>query len=71
MSDVSVSTSVSIHLEEDEKESLIKAYSILKELRHELFLKDDDDSEVYWCIDGTMLGVRDTLTFAGLKVEGY
>lgn len=46
MSDVRVNTSVSIHLEEDEKEILIKAYSILKELRHELFLKDDD-SEVY------------------------
>lgn len=70
MSDVSVSTSVSIHLEEDEKESLIKAYSILKELRHELFLKDDD-SEVYWCIDGAMLGVGDTLSFASVKVEGY
>lgn len=70
MSSVNINKDVSIELENDEKEVLIKSFDILKELRHELFVKDDD-SDKYWCIDGTMNGLRDILNNAGVFVKGY
>lgn len=70
MSSINVSCNISIHFENDEKEILIKSFDILKELRHELFLKDCDSDE-YWCIDGTMNGLRDILKDAGISVKGY
>ena len=70
MSSINVSSNISIHLENDEKEILIKSFDILKDLRHELFLKNDDSDE-YWCIDGTMNGLRDILNSAGVFIKGY
>lgn len=70
MSSVNINKDVSIELENDEKEVLIKSFDILKELRHELFVKDDDSDE-YWCIDGTLNGLRDILNNVGVFVKGY
>lgn len=70
MSNININKDVFIELESSEKEVLIKSFDILKELRHELFLKDDD-SEEYWCIDRTMNGLRDILNNAGVFVKGY
>lgn len=68
MSSVSVNNEVSINFEDSEKETLEKAYEILKELRHDLFIQDDD-SDVYWNIDGTLSGLRDVLSDAGIFVN--
>lgn len=68
MSSVSISSEVKICLEENEKEILVKAFEILKELRHELFLKDDD-SEEYWQIDGAMSSIKEILSNVGIFVK--
>lgn len=68
MSSVSISSEVKICLEENEKETLVKAFEILKELRHELFLKDDD-SEEYWQTDGAMSSIKGILSNVGIFVK--
>lgn len=69
MSNVNVSSNISTFWKWWEK-ILIKSFDILKELWHELFLKDDDSDE-YWCIDGTMKGLREISKYASISVKGY
>lgn len=60
MAHVNVNRSVSIHLEEEEKEILLKSYEVLKNIRHEIFQRDDD-SELYWCVSSTVDNLEDLL----------
>jgi len=69
ISRVNVNKEISIKLDENESNILQSAFDVLKDLRHKLFLQDDD-SDQYWCVDGTMDGLRDVLSDAGIFVKG-
>lgn len=70
ISRVNVNKEISIKFDENELNILQSAFDVLKDLRHELFLQDDD-SDQYWCVDSTMNGLREVLSDAGIFIKGY
>ena len=68
MSSASISKDTKIYLKENEKEVLIKAYEILEELGHELFVEDDESDE-YWSVDATLFDLKEVLSSAGVAVK--
>lgn len=68
MSSISINKDVYLHLDNDERENLENTYKILKELHHELFIRDDDSDE-YWTVDGTLMGLKDILEYAGVFLK--
>lgn len=59
---------VDINLEDDEKETIAKAYEILKEVRHELFMQADD-SDAYWMVESVTSGIYNLMRLAGVELE--
>lgn len=59
---------VDINLEDEEKETIKKAYEILKEVRHELFMQADD-SDAYWMAESVTSGIYDLMRHAGMELE--
>lgn len=59
---------VDINLEDDEKETIAKAYEILKEVRHELFMQADD-SDAYWMAESVTSGIYNLMRLAGVELE--
>lgn len=67
MSSVSVSKEITIKLESEEREVLEKAHEILKTLRQDLFIREDDSDE-YYIVDAAATSLRCTLDLAGVFV---
>ena len=65
---VNCNTEVDINLEDDEKEAISKSYKILKEIRHECFIQDDD-SDAYWMAESVTSGIYNLMRLAGVKLE--
>ena len=59
---------VDINLDDDEKEAIVKAYEILKDIRHECFMQDDD-SDAYWMAESVTSGIYNLMRLAGVKLE--
>lgn len=59
---------VDISLDDDEKEAIVKAYEILKEVRHELFMQADD-SDAYWMAESVTSGIYNLMRLAGVEME--
>ena len=58
---------VDINLD-DEKETIAKAYEILKEVMHELFMQADD-SDAYWMVESVTSGIYNLMRLAGVELE--
>lgn len=65
---VNCNTEVDIDLDENEKETIAKAYEILKEVRHELFMQADD-SDAYWMAESVTSGIYNLMRLAGVELE--
>lgn len=59
---------VDINLDDDEKETIAKAYEILTEVRHELFMQSDD-SDAYWMAESVTSGIYNLMRLAGVELE--
>lgn len=59
---------VDINLDDDEKETIAKAYEILKEVMHELFMQADD-SDDYWMVESVTSGIYNLMRLAGVELE--
>lgn len=68
MSKVSVNREVTISLEKEEMEILEKAHKIVKDLRHDLFMADDESDE-YFNADNAEMALKDILEKAGRHVK--
>lgn len=69
MAKVNINNSVSICLETEEKETLLKSYKILDQLRNEIYIRDDD-SAMFWSVDGIIEGLENIFDAAGIRMEG-
>ena len=56
---------VDINLDDDEKEAIVKAYEILKDIRYECFMQDDD-SDAYWMAKSVTSGIYNLMRLAGV-----
>lgn len=65
---VNYNTEVDINLDDDEKEAIVKAYEILKDIRHECFMQADD-SDAYWMAVSVTSSIYDLMRLAGVELE--
>lgn len=65
---VNYNTEVDISLDDNEKETIAKAYEILKEIRHECFMQADD-SDAYWMAESVTSSIYDLMRLAGVELE--
>lgn len=65
---VNCNTEVDIDLDENEKETIAKAYEILKDIRHECFIQDDV-SDTYWMAENVTSGIYNLMRLAGVEQE--
>lgn len=65
---VNYNTEVDISLDDNEKETIAKAYEILKEIRHECFMQADD-SDAYWMAESATSSIYDLMRLAGVELE--
>lgn len=65
---VNCNTEVDIDLDENEKETIAKAYEILKDIRHECFIQDDV-SDAYWMAESVTSSIYDLMRLAGVELE--
>lgn len=65
---VNYNTEVDISLDDNEKETIAKAYEILKEIRHECFMQADD-SGAYWMAESVTSSIYDLMRLAGVELE--
>lgn len=65
---VNYNTEVDISLDDNEKETIAKAYEILKEIRHECFMQADD-SDAYWMAESVTSSIYNLMRLAGVELE--
>ena len=65
---VNYNTEVDISLDDNEKETIAKAYEILTEIRHECFMQADD-SDAYWMAESATSSIYDLMRLAGVELE--